>query len=89
MLSIYLHHVRRDIGAQEAPIYQAPQQEDLKRRRRNMGSHRLPHLAAELDGTVIGYVYAAPFSKHWPTAMSSSTRSTLTLTISIGAWGAM
>ncbi|CAJ0891754.1 phosphinothricin acetyltransferase [freshwater sediment metagenome] len=63
MLRIYLHHVRRGIDALEAPLYQAPQREDLKRRRKNMGSHRLPHLVAELDGTVIGYAYAVPFRK--------------------------
>jgi phosphinothricin acetyltransferase len=63
MLGIYLHHVRKGIDAKEAPLYQAPQKEDLKRRRKNMGSHRLPHLVAELSGTVIGYAYAVPFRK--------------------------
>ncbi|GLI95356.1 N-acetyltransferase [Methylocystis echinoides] len=63
MLWIYLHHVRRGVDALEAPLYQAPQKEDLKRRRKNMASHRLPHLVAELDGAVVGYAYAVPFRK--------------------------
>ncbi len=63
MLRIYLHHVRKGVDALEAPLYQAPQKEDLKRRRKNMASHRLPHLVAELDGTVVGYAYAVPFRK--------------------------
>jgi len=63
MLAIYLHHVRKGLDASEAPLYEAPQKEDLKRRRKNMGKHRLPHLVAELNGTVIGYAYAVPFRK--------------------------
>jgi phosphinothricin acetyltransferase len=65
MLAIYLHHVRKSLDVQEAPLYHAPQREDLKRRRKNMGSHRLPHLVAELGGEIIGYAYAVPFRK-WP-----------------------
>jgi L-amino acid N-acyltransferase YncA len=63
MLAIYLHHVRKGLDPADAPIYEAPQKDDLKRRRKNMGKHRLPHLVAELDESVIGYAYAVPFRK--------------------------
>jgi phosphinothricin acetyltransferase len=63
MLAIYLHHIRKGLEPEEAPLYEAPQKEDIKRRRKNMGKHRLPHLVAELDRTVIGYAYAVPFRK--------------------------
>ncbi|PWB80170.1 MAG: GNAT family N-acetyltransferase [Methylocystaceae bacterium] len=63
MLAIYLHHIRTGLDPSEAPLYEAPQKEDIKRRRKNMGKHRLPHLVAELDGAVIGYAYAVPFRK--------------------------
>jgi L-amino acid N-acyltransferase YncA len=63
MLAIYLHHVRKGLDPEEAPLYEAPQKEDIKRRRKNMGKHRLPHLVAELGRTVIGYAYAVPFRK--------------------------
>jgi L-amino acid N-acyltransferase YncA len=63
MLGIYLRHVRKGLDVLEAPLYEAPQKEDIRRRRRNMGSHRLPHLVAELDGKIIGYAYAVPFRK--------------------------
>lgn len=63
MLTIYLHHVRKGLDPSETPIYDPPQKEDLKRRRKNMGKHRLPHLVAELNQTVIGYAYAVPFRK--------------------------
>ncbi|QGM97749.1 GNAT family N-acetyltransferase [Methylocystis parvus] len=63
MLAIYLHHVRKGLDPKDAPLYEAPQKEDLKRRRKNMGKHRLPHLVAELERTVIGYAYAVPFRK--------------------------
>ena len=63
MLAIYLHQVRRGLQSHEAPLYEAPQKEDLKRRRKNMANHRLPHIVAEIDGTVVGYAYAVPFRK--------------------------
>lgn len=63
MLAIYLHHVRKGLDPADAPLYEAPQKEDLKRRRKNMGKHRLPHLVAELGGIVVGYAYAVPFRK--------------------------
>ena len=36
---------------------------DIKRRRKNMLKHRLPHLAAEQGGVVVGYAYAVLFRK--------------------------
>jgi phosphinothricin acetyltransferase len=63
MLSIYRHHIRRGVD----PAYQgggeALQPDDLKRRRRSMRKHRLPHLVAERGGAVIGYAYAVLFRK--------------------------
>ena len=63
MLSIYQHHISRglgDLGGYEAePL----EDEDMKRRRKNMRKSRLPHLVADVDGTVAGYAYAVPFRK--------------------------
>jgi L-amino acid N-acyltransferase YncA len=63
MLAIYRYHISRglgDLGAYEAEPLQA---EDIKRRRKNMRKHRLPHLVAEVDGVIAGYAYAVPFRK--------------------------
>jgi phosphinothricin acetyltransferase len=63
MLAIYRHHVSRglgDLGDYEAEPFEA---EDIKRRRKNMRKHRLPHLVAEVDGSIAGYAYAVPFRK--------------------------
>jgi L-amino acid N-acyltransferase YncA len=63
MLAIYRHHISRGLG--ELGSYEAEplEDEDLKRRRKNMRKHRLPHLVAEVDGSVAGYAYAVPFRK--------------------------
>jgi L-amino acid N-acyltransferase YncA len=63
MLAIYRHHISRGIG--DLGTYEAEplEDEDMKRRRTNMRKHRLPHLIAEVDGTVAGYAYAVPFRK--------------------------
>lgn len=63
MLAIYLYHVRKGLNASDARLYEAPQIDDIKRRRKNMGKHRLPHLVAEYQGRIIGYAYAVPFRK--------------------------
>jgi L-amino acid N-acyltransferase YncA len=63
MLKIYLHHVKKGLDDADARVYDAPQVDDIKRRRKNMGKHRLPHLVAEHEGRVIGYAYAVPFRK--------------------------
>jgi phosphinothricin acetyltransferase len=63
MLAIYRHHISRglgDLGGYEAePL----EDEDMKRRRKNMSKSRLPHLVADVDGAVAGYAYAVPFRK--------------------------
>jgi len=60
MLAIYTHHIQRGLGEFDMePLYP----EDIKRRRKNMLKRRLPHLAADLNGTVVGYAYAVPFRK--------------------------
>ena len=63
MLAIYRHHISRglgDLGGYEAePL----EDEDMKRRRKNMRKSRLPHLVADVDGAVAGYAYAVPFRK--------------------------
>jgi L-amino acid N-acyltransferase YncA len=63
MLAIYLHHVRRGLDASGAEEFEEPDPDDIKRRRRNMHSRRLPHLVADLSGVIVGYAYAVPFRK--------------------------
>jgi phosphinothricin acetyltransferase len=63
MLSIYYHHIARGVDPEAARAGEEMQPEDLKRRRRSMRRHRLPHLVAECGGVVIGYAYAVPFRK--------------------------
>jgi L-amino acid N-acyltransferase YncA len=60
MLAIYAHHIQRGLGELDVePLHG----DDIKRRRKNMLKHRLPHLVAGHDGAVIGYAYAVPFRK--------------------------
>ncbi|HWA45463.1 MAG TPA: GNAT family N-acetyltransferase [Hypericibacter adhaerens] len=60
MIDIYSHHVQRGVDEFEIePLHP----EDIKRRRKNMLKRRLPHLVAEVEGTVVGYAYAVPFRK--------------------------
>ena len=61
MLAIYSHHIRHGLGSGFDP--EPLQDEDIKRRRKNMLRRRLPHLVAERDGKVVGYAYAVPFRK--------------------------
>jgi phosphinothricin acetyltransferase len=63
MLAIYLHHIRKGVDASLAGDFEAPDADDLKRRRKNMHRGRLPHLVAEQGGAVVGYAYAVPFRK--------------------------
>ncbi|HMK89153.1 MAG TPA: GNAT family N-acetyltransferase [Methylocystis sp.] len=63
MLAIYLHHIRNGVEPSQHVGIEAPDVEDLKRRRKNMGKHKLPHLVAEIAGAVVGYAYAVPFRK--------------------------
>lgn len=63
MLAIYRYHIRRGIGPLGNYLIDDPQLDDIKRRRKNMHHHRLPHLVADLERTVVGYAYAVPFRK--------------------------
>ncbi len=60
MLAIYTHHIQRGLGEMDVEPLDG---DDIKRRRKNMLKHRLPHLVAEHHGVVIGYAYAVPFRK--------------------------
>ncbi len=61
MLAIYTRYVTH--GLTKSAEFEPMQAGDIKRRRKNMQKHRLPHLVAELNGVVIGYAYAVPFRK--------------------------
>ena len=63
MLAIYRHHISRGVGDLGAYEAEPLEDEDMKRRRKNMRKHRLPHLVAEVEGAVAGYAYAVPFRK--------------------------
>jgi L-amino acid N-acyltransferase YncA len=63
MLDIYRRHIARGVEPAFAHDPEALQPDDIKRRRRNMRSHRLPHLVAERGGAVVGYAYAVLFRK--------------------------
>lgn len=63
MVRIYRWHITHglgDLGDYEPSPFDA---EDLKRRRKNMRKHRLPHVVADMDDEVAGYAYAVPFRK--------------------------
>jgi phosphinothricin acetyltransferase len=63
MLAIYLHHIRYGVDPNYTGEIDAPDADDLKRRRKNMQKGRLPHLVADDNGEVLGYAYAVPFRK--------------------------
>lgn len=63
MIAIYTRYVTHGLNGEGAAEFQPMQSDDIKRRRKNMLSRRLPHLVAEVDGVVIGYAYAVPFRK--------------------------
>ena len=44
MLAIYAHHIQRGLGEMDVEPLNG---DDIKRRRKNMLKHRLPHLVAE------------------------------------------
>ena len=60
MLAIYAHHIQGGLGEFD---FEPLHGDDMKRRRKNMLKHRLPHLVAEYNGAVIGFAYAVPFRK--------------------------
>ena len=53
----------RGVDAPGSYGIEAPQLADLRRRRKNMQKHRLPHPVADRAGRVVGYAYAVPFRK--------------------------
>ncbi len=63
MLAIYRQHIARGVEPSFVDDSETLQLDDLKRRRRNMRKHRLPHIVAERGGVVVGYAYAVPFRK--------------------------
>ncbi|MGJ5177701.1 N-acetyltransferase family protein [Bradyrhizobium oligotrophicum] len=62
MLAIYRRHIRRGIEDSAAGTG-APEPDDLKQRRKNLRSQRLPHLVATSGGEVVGYAYVVQFRK--------------------------
>jgi len=63
MLAIYLHHISNGVDPRQFGDIEAPDAEDLKRRRKSMHRRKLPHIVAEQGGVVLGYAYAVPFRK--------------------------
>ena len=56
--AIYAHHVLHGLASfEEAP----PDAAEIGRRRADGLARRLPYLVAELEGSVVGYAYAAPY----------------------------
>ena len=60
MIAIYTRFVTH---GSPGVAFEPLQADDIKRRRKNMLSRKLPHIVAELHGQVIGYAYAVPFRK--------------------------
>ncbi len=63
MLAIYLHHIKKGVDPAYTGDIEAPDAEDIKRRRKSMHRRKLPHIVAEENGAVLGYAYAVPFRK--------------------------
>ena len=62
MLTIYRHHIRRGIE-DSVDDSGTPEPDDLRDRRKNLRSTRLPHLVATSGGEVVGYAYVVLFRK--------------------------
>ena len=62
MLTIYRHHIRRGIE-DSVDDSGTPEPDDLRDRRKNLRSTRLPHLVATSSGEVVGYAYVVLFRK--------------------------
>jgi phosphinothricin acetyltransferase len=56
------HHIRHGIE-ESIDDSGTPEPEDLRDRRKNLRSHRLPHLVAIHGGEVVGYAYVVLFRK--------------------------
>lgn len=55
---IYAHYVKHSLATFET---EPPDEEEkIRRRRTEVTSKGLPHVVAEMNGTVVGYAYAAP-----------------------------
>ena len=63
MLAIYRHHIARGVDPSAMHDAEMPDPDDIKKRRRSMRKHQIPHLVAESGGTVVGYAYAVLFRK--------------------------
>jgi L-amino acid N-acyltransferase YncA len=63
MLAIYRYHIRHGVEPGAFHAAETVDPDDLKQRRKNMRNRRLPHIVAELDGTIVGYAYAVLFRK--------------------------
>jgi L-amino acid N-acyltransferase YncA len=63
MLAIYLHHIRKGVDPRHEGDIEAPDADDIKRRRKSMHRRKMPHIVAEERGIVLGYAYAVPFRK--------------------------
>ena len=62
MLAIYRRYIRRGVE-ESVDDSGTPEPDDLRDRRKNLRSHRLPHLVATLSGEVVGYAYVVLFRK--------------------------
>src|SRR6201996_1538127 len=62
MIAIYRRHIRRGVE-ESVDDSGTPEPDDLRDRRKNLRSHRLPHLVATLNGGVVGYAYVVQFRK--------------------------
>ena len=60
MLAIYRRYIRRGVE-ESVDDSGTPEPDDLRDRRKNLRSHRLPHLVATLSGEVVGYAYVVLF----------------------------
>jgi phosphinothricin acetyltransferase len=58
LAAIYGHHVRHGFGTFEE---EPPSPAEMETRRAAVADRGLPYLAAEADGEVLGFAYAAPF----------------------------
>jgi len=56
--AIYAHHVRHGTASFEL---EPPSADEMRARREAVLAQRLPYLAAELDGELVGYAYCTPY----------------------------
>ncbi len=63
MLAIYRNYIFTGVEPKARLESFEINADDLKRRRKNMRNSKMPHIAAEADGQVVGYAYVVPFRK--------------------------